>query len=427
MISSYILTWKIFVASWRKDWANQSKEITKLRLLFQGTEIAPTAMWNVFFFNAMCICMLHWAGFSESFRQFHLLCVALPCITGSACFYHYKFGSSIWNLNLQNLSLWLQNWFNMQGIALACITQTAIVYVAGLAVEPLLPNSIQYSVVLPSEAYEQYLPVCVYCFWVLFLLLVFTLPLWRDGYNLSMRVAGRNATMTLMETFVELLYQTCHSACGLFFSTALVVVQVNAGFPIHLIHLILATAEILLFNQSVQLKFCILHQIMHEIKPLYNMVHIEHHICKGVHPTSMTTGLWESWMSGGTNLIMAHFLFYLPYLLVQSVFTGPNLIAHTMWPRKDLLQWHTLHHTILADIYSVNIPSPYDRECSETVKKYSKELEAVSPFIRNENLSDIAAFALMILIGLFFHYALGLGIGHVDWSVVEWVHSSNTV
>jgi hypothetical protein len=93
-----------------------------------------------------------------------------------------------------------------------------------------------------------------------------------------------------------------------------------------------------------------------------------------------------------------------------------------MWPSEKLLQWHTLHHTLLVDIYNVNVPSPYDREHSAAVKKYQSKLEEVSPFVRYEALSDLASFALMGVVGVIFHYVLGIGIGHVDWTKAEWVH-----
>ena len=96
------------------------------------------------------------------------------------------------------------------------------------------------------------------------------------------------------------------------------------------------------------------------------------------------------------------------------------MVVHTMWPRPELLQWHTLHHTVMGDIYSLNIPSPRDMEHSKTVKQLQGKLEAVSPFIRHEAFSDAAGFAISMCIGLFVHYGLGLGIGHVDWSQADW-------
>jgi hypothetical protein len=237
-----------------------------------------------------------------------------------------------------------------------------------------------------------------------------------------MKVAGRNVTMSLSETSVELVYQTSQSSSYLFLVTAVLVILQNWGFRVHMIHFMFATLETLLINQAVQFKFCILHQLMHEIRPLYAMTHIEHHICKGIHPTSSAAGLWEFWLAGQGIFFIVQAFAALPFVIFQSIYAGANIVVHTMWPSEKLIQWHTLHHTILADLYNVNVPSPYDRESSEAVKKYQGKLEEVSPFIRYEPLSDLAAFALMGVVGLFFHYVLGIGIGHVDWTKAEWVH-----
>jgi hypothetical protein len=423
MLSAYALTWKVFLASWQKDWKKQSTEISQLRALFHPIDLTPNLMWNVIMFNAVTAMLLYFADFSKEFQLLTLVWVELPCIAGSFFYYSYKFGSdAVTKLTFTNLSLWIQNWITMQGIAFTCLTQSAIVYLAGLLVEPFLPSSLQYSVSFPKETYEEYLPICVYCFWGLFGILLLSLPVWRDGYNLSMEVAGRNVTMSLSETFVELVYQTSQSSSYLFLVTALFMILQNWGFRFHLIHFMLATIETLLINQAVQFKFCILHQLMHEIRPLYAMTHIEHHICKGIHPTSSAAGLWEYWLAGQGIFFMVQAFTALPFVIFQSIYAGANVVVHTMWPSEKLMQWHTLHHTLLVDIYNVNVPSPYDREHSAAVKKYQSKLEEVSPFVRYEALSDLASFALMGVVGVFFHYVLGIGIGYVDWTKAEWVH-----
>jgi hypothetical protein len=422
MISAYTLTWKIFLASWQKDWKKQSTEISQLRTLFHSIDIPANLMWNVIMFNAVTAMLFYLADFSKEFQLFTLVSVELPCIAGSVFYYYYKFGSDVMKLTFANFSLWIQNWITMQGIAFTCLTQSAIIYLAGLLVEPFLPSYLQYSVSFPKETYEAYLPVCVYCFWGLFGVLSLSLPVWREGYNLSMKVAGRNVKMSLSETFVELVYQTSQSSSYLFLVTALFMILQNWGFRVHLIHFMLATIETLLINQAVQFKFCILHQLMHEIRPLYAMTHIEHHICKGIHPTSSAAGIWEFWLAGQGIFFMVQSFTALPFVVFQSIYAGANIVVHTMWPSEKLMQWHTLHHTLLVDIYNVNVPSPYDRKHSEAVKKYQSKLEEVSPFVRYEALSDLASFALMGIVGVFFHYVLGIGIGHVDWTKAEWVH-----
>lgn len=111
----------------------------------------------------------------------------------------------------------------------------------------------------------------------------------------------------------------------------------------------------------------------------------------------------------------------IPWGMLQMVYAGANIVVHTMWPSQYLLQWHTLHHTILSDIYNVNIPSPYDMAHSKSVAKLQDKLKEASPFVRYETLSDIVAFALIAVGALIFHYGFGIGAGHVDWSRADWV------
>ena len=87
-----------------------------------------------------------------------------------------------------------------------------------------------------------------------------------------------------------------------------------------------------------------------------------------------------------------------------------------MYPHESWMQWHTLHHTVLADVYNLNIPSPYDKEHSKSVAKLQEKLEKQSMFIRHEALSDLLAFAYMLVFGVVLHYGFGTGIAAVDWS-----------
>ena len=96
--------------------------------------------------------------------------------------------------------------------------------------------------------------------------------------------------------------------------------------------------------------------------------------------------------------------------------TGVNLVVNTLWPHRRFLQWHTLHHTVLADVYNLNIPSPFDKEHSKWVSKLQQRLETISPFVRYEALSDGFAFGLVLILGVLLHYGLGIGMFLVDWS-----------
>lgn len=429
MFATYLLSWKIFWASWKKDWPAQQKAIAQLDSQFErGIPMVSNLMWNVITLTFVQIALIFLADFSPEFRRFCWMTVHLPCLVGSIAYYCYKYGTveCLSSLSSDSLVLWLKNWMAMQGIALVCLTQTALSFFLGILVEPyILPKSWQWSVRYPLKMYEEYLSVCVYFFAGLFLVCLVTLPLSRKGYNLSMETAGRKGvTITYAETFMELMYQTSQSGSLNFTIVPVVLILQNlAGFRVHAIHMIFAALEISAINYTVEFKFCVLHQIMHEIKPLYAMTHVEHHICKGIHPTTSASGLWENWMAGQAIFITTPVgLATIPYAVLQSVYCGANIVVHTMWPSSGLLQWHTLHHTILADVYNVNIPSPYDKQHSKTVQQLQDRLKETSLFVRHEALSDIASFGIMTVTGLFFHYGLGIGAGHVDWSKADWFY-----
>mmetsp|Transcript_36161 Transcript_36161/g.66342 ORF Transcript_36161/g.66342 Transcript_36161/m.66342 type:complete len:433 (+) Transcript_36161:169-1467(+) len=429
MISTYLLTWKLFWASWNKDWATQERTIAQLGTHFvrNDSSMVTTLMWNVITFTLLQAGLIYLADFSADFSLFCLFWVHLPCLFGSVAFYYYKYGATecFKRLSFSSLLIWLKNWIAMQGIALVCLTQTTTFYFLGHIIQPyVLPKSWQFSVRFPTEMYEEYLQICVYFSAGLFALCLVTLPLWKRGYKVSMESAGRkNINISYTELFMELMYQAAQSGGFNFTMIPLALALQNmAGYRVNCIHFLFGAAEIVLANSSVQYKFCIMHQLMHEVKPLYAMTHVEHHICKSIHPTSSATGLWENWMMGQSPFIVSPIgLGPIPWSMLQMVYAGANIVVHTMWPSQYLLQWHTLHHTILSDVYNVNIPSPYDMEHSKSVAKLQDKLKEASLFIRYEALSDIAAFALIGVGALIFHYGFGIGASRVDWSRADWV------
>jgi len=282
----------------------------------------------------------------------------------------------------------------------------------GLMVEKLLPLSWQCSIEFPLAVTELYIKRVVGVFWLLGLLCLVTLPIWHRGYHVGMQAMGRPTPMTLYQTALELMYTTCQSTAIFQFNTPVVVIMGLCGYPFRIVHIFLGLLEFVFINYTVQFKFCALHQAAHDIRPLYNMIHLEHHICKGIHPTTSTVGLWEFFaFMGGDYFTMA--LGSIPYVLLQTQYLGANILVHTMWPSKKMLQWHILHHTVLADIYNVNVPSPRDMARSKDLKKYLPQLETDSPLIRVGWISDAIGLAMMIVGGLFLHYGLGWGVFRV--------------
>merc|ERR1712232_1448484 len=140
--------------------------------------------------------------------------------------------------------------------------------------------------------------------------------------------------------------------------------------------------EVLLVNQLTQYKFAMLHKLAHDIQPLYRMVHLEHHICKGIYPNTSSAGLWEFWLLGGTITFGMLPIVHFPYLHFTMIYFGANVLVHTMWPSRRWVQWHTLHHIVLSDVYNVNIPSEHDKLFSKDVKKYEAALAKESLFVQ---------------------------------------------
>jgi len=172
-------------------------------------------------------------------------------------------------------------------------------------------------------------------------------------------------------------------------------------------------------NQLTQYKFAMLHKLAHDIQPLYRMVHLEHHICKGIYPNTSSAGLWEFWLLGGTITFGMLPIVHFPYLHFTMIYFGANVLVHTMWPSRRWVQWHTLHHIVLSDVYNVNIPSEHDKLFSKDVKKYEAALAKESLFVQLPWLSDAVAAALMGVAMVCFHYSLGWSLFAV-WHEIQW-------
>eukprot|EP00438_Fugacium_kawagutii_P030531 Skav213659 [mRNA] locus=scaffold2012:448272:462909:- [translate_table: standard] len=244
------------------------------------------------------------------------------------------------------------------------------------------------------------------------LFLLLSCPLWCEGYRVVQERLGRDTRLSNGEAVMEILYTTSQLAVVVQVQTALAMLQIRLGFPFHFIHFVVVIAEHIFLHHMVQFKFAWLHKLFHEVQPLYRLVHLEHHICKGTYPTTPAAGLWEVWLEGGT-LFFCNTLGSVPYLYLHGG-VGPNVIVHNMWPHKSCIQWHTLHHVAHSDVYAVNVPSDNDEKFSRDVKNYRERLQC-SLFVRHPNMSDVAGFAMSICLGLTLHYLCGLGFFHV-WS-----------
>lgn len=242
------------------------------------------------------------------------------------------------------------------------------------------------------------------------LALVMTCPVWCEGYRVVQELLERDFRLSKAEALMEIAYTTSQLAACLQLQTALAMIQVGFGFPFHFIHFAAVITEHIFFHRMVQFKFAWLHKLFHEVQPLHRLVHLEHHICKGTYPTTPAAGLWEGWLCGGT-LFFCNTLACVPYLFFHAVYSGPNAVIHTMWPHKFCIQWHTLHHLANSDIYAANVPSENDKKFSRDVQKYKEKMKC-SVFTRYSSASDVAGFAMSLIVGVIVHYTCGIGLFH---------------
>ena len=375
-------------------------------------------MWNVIMFNISMAVMARMAHFSPEFQRFTHLYFIIPCLVGNILCYQIRFGSKIWDLKFSNLCLWMHNWLAMTGIGLVGTTKTAALYILGFLIEPYLPGQLQGYVQFSRLEEERGLRAFVYFFWILFCVLLVTLPAWKRGYDMNMKFADKEqTTISYQELSMDLFYQACGASSvsyfGIFLFTTL---RSNFGFRVHLIHLMMAFIDGALANFTFQYNGNLFHELMHKIPALYNMAHAEHHICKSIHPANSGLAFWELWLHGGGANFALYFQSAVPFMTLQLVYCGLSFIPHTMSPWLGLSQWHVLHHTAHADFYAASVPSSSDKQKSTFFRQHSEKLNKLSLMFRNVYLPDLSAFALSVFFGLVFHYGFGTGLFYLDWS-----------
>merc|ERR1711879_816906 len=147
----------------------------------------------------------------------------------------------------------------------------------------------------------------------------------------------------------------------------------------------------------------------------------EHHICKGIYPSSSGAGQWEFWLLAGSfGLFNQVSTTAVPYLTLSLIYGGANVLVHTMWPYASWAQWHTMHHTVFADVYNVNIPSAHDEKFSKDFAKLNDKLKQVSAFVRLPWLSDALSGMFFMTTTLCLHHVLGWSVWNVwDQAIIE--------
>jgi len=246
--------------------------------------------------------------------------------------------------------------------------------------------------------------------------------LWVEGYRTYVRVIERPHQLKIShaECALEIIYFASQSTSALQVCVPMLVLLSQWGVRFYMVHIVFGVLEMVFSNLTSMIKECVLHQLEHEIRPLFGMTHAEHHICKGTHATTAGFGLWEFFFIGncpGFSLV----IWGSPYTMLQLAYGGANIVIHTMFPSDKLLMHHTLHHVISADYYSGGVPSVRDHLFSKHLAQFNPKLGATSIFCRTEMAwtNDAVAFAVTILTSLLSHYFLGWTIFSV-WNEIEW-------
>ena len=294
MYTVFVATWQIFVTEWQHKFAEQPPLIKAVKNSFRKIDLHPNLLLNLLSFNLFLL-LLWYPIASPTFWNFLLTRAILPSVFGGVVFLQLRFGTGIWNITLATFLNYVHNLTAMHGVFLVCFSQNLVQYAVGLLVDWAMPSFLRHTFVFPVSAFEDSLMYIIPIFNGMALLCLLTLPLWVRGFALSMEIAERNTKMSAAETALELLYMSSSSAHILLFQVPLALAFPYVGLPFKAGHFALAAIELLLINQTTEYKFNILHRLFHEVPELYAMAHVEHHICRGIHPTTSAAGLWELW------------------------------------------------------------------------------------------------------------------------------------
>ncbi|CAJ1352435.1 unnamed protein product [Effrenium voratum] len=410
-VRAYAFTWKVAICYNAKCWESHAEATKEIQELFVPVATGPTLVLNAVSYVILVMFLNNLGGFSQEYNRFIALYSLMPTLVMGLCYYYYIFRQNMWPSTWSMLLAWFNNWAMAMAISMVSFSQVALRYFALLLLERLLPFSWQGYVSFPIDMIETSVQHSILLLYGMGMVLLLCCPLWCEGYRVVQECLGRDKKLCKSEAVMEILYTTSQLGVVLQIQTALAMIQIRMGFPFHFIHFVVVILEYMFLHQMVQFKYAWLHKLFHEVQPLYRLVHLEHHVCKGTYPTTPAAGLWEVWLEGGT-LFFCNTLACVPYFYLNANSVGPNVVVHNMWPHKSCIQWHTLHHVVHSDVYAVNVPSSNDELFSRDVKQYRGRLQC-SFFIRNPGMSDLAGFVLTFIIGVALHYGCGIGLFHV--------------
>lgn len=405
MATFYVQLWKAHVATFRGDSKAEEQAVEVIKPCFEDVPLPVNLTLNMISLILFHLLLMK-AAFSSDLVVFSLRYVCMPALLGSFAYIYYRFGQRGFDFTATNIIRYVSNWMLMQTMAAMNWTQSIIVYFVALLVEPLLPATWQGTYVFPTETMEDYFKLITYSAAVLSALVVVLAPVHKYAYKLNMNLVGRQAELTVAETVAEIFY-TYATSMGLWMTTIPYVVLHNQVAPFHKVHVLVAAVEVGFLHQTLPYKFAMMHRLAHKVKPLYHMMHIEHHVTKGIYANTAGVGAWEIWayhQAGFTHLALAG----LPHFL-YVVFMAQNVFVHTMWPAASWAQWHTLHHVINADVYAANIPSHHDKENSKDYARYNDMFLKVSYFTRWAWLSDVVVGFIVLFLFATYHFVFDTG------------------
>jgi len=221
------------------------------------------------------------------------------------------------------------------------------------------------------DAFGQQLAVALVVDALFFIVLEGLQRLWRDGYAMYMKCAGRaNMTISSQEVMMEVFYFLGDYTAGMTQKfLCLRVFQALLGMQLPTIAVGCVLMELSLIPMTLEtFKFVPMHSLHHEV-PEFNFVsHYEHHVCKGIYPSTSAAGNWEPILLGGDAGTFGLPVLMASPTLALTCYLTVNLMVHTMLPLKRLLHYHVYHHLLTVDIYGGADPSSADDEFSKFLK-----------------------------------------------------------
>lgn len=312
------------------------------------------------------------------------------CLFGNLVFYVNRFGlyRVVWNAlkifipTSDNILLpWINNFSAMMILSSGAWFLTLSVYFLISGISSFLYQFthvewFRYSFYYDIAIYESCYLFTIYFIIVYSLVIFLLVPVWKNTYRELMSIGrgpGKWTHISYTNIGLEILYTSTSFSV---FLTEILFMALNHRLKIKvcLLYIVFGFLEFFFFfDHSVQFKFSPLHRIMHNIKYLYNLVHIEHHICKTIYPNTPGFGYFEFWfVGGGPGIVRSSILF--PYLRWIYAYLGLNVFSGHCMLSKKFSSWHLFHHVILADIYGLNKPDNHDITYSNDYQKLRGKL-----------------------------------------------------